>query len=38
MIKDIIGLAIAGVVITIAVPFVFALACLWQLWEITFEG
>jgi ABC-type phosphate/phosphonate transport system permease subunit len=34
MIKDTFAMAVVGVVMTIAVPFVFAIACLWQLWEI----
>jgi hypothetical protein len=37
MIKDIIGMAVVGVVMTVAVPFVFIMACLWQLWEIAWN-
>jgi len=33
-IKDILGMAVVGVMMTIAIPFVFLLACLWQLGEI----
>ena len=33
-IRDIIGMAVCGVVMTIAVPFAFALACLWQLYDL----
>jgi hypothetical protein len=38
MIKDIIGMAVVGVFVTIAVPFVFIAACIWQLWEIANEA
>jgi len=38
MVKDILAMAIVGVVMTLVVPFVFALACLWQLWEISCDG
>jgi len=33
VIKDIIGMAVVGVLMTIAIPVVFLLACAWQLWE-----
>jgi len=36
-IKDIIGMAVCGVIMTIAIPFAFAFACLWQLWDIINE-
>jgi len=32
--KDIVGMAVVGVMMTVAVPFVFMAACAWQLWEI----
>jgi len=37
-IKDILGMAVVGVLMTVAVPFVFVAACLWQLWEIAYEN
>ena len=37
-IKDILGMAVVGVLMTVAVPFVFAMACLWQLWDIVNEN
>ena len=36
-IKDILGMAVVGVLMTVAVPFVFMLACAWQLWDIVNE-
>ena len=36
-IKDILGMAVVGVLMTVAIPFVFMLACIWQLWEIVNE-
>jgi len=36
--KDIIGMAVVGVLMSIAVPFVFVMACLWQLWGIACEA
>ena len=38
MFRDILAMAVVGVVVTIAVPFVFVTACLWQLWEISCDG
>ena len=37
-IKDILGMAVVGVLMTVAVPFVFMAACIWQLWEIVNES
>ena len=36
--KDIIGMAVCGVLMAIAVPFAFMLAFLWQLWDIAKYG
>ena len=36
--KDILGMAVVGVLMTVAVPFVFMAACIWQLWEIANEN
>jgi len=38
MIKDILAMAVVGVVMTVAVPICFAAAVIWQLWEITSEN
>jgi hypothetical protein len=34
MIRDILAMAFVGVLMTVAIPFVYLAACLWQLWEI----
>ena len=36
-IKDILGMAVVGVLMTVAVPFVFMAARVWQLWDIVNE-
>ena len=33
-IRDIVGMAVVGVAMTIVVPIAFLAACVWQLWEI----